>query len=266
MRYFLPLIVGLLAALTASPTGPRPASETVLSPPAFDSLLTHRLIYIEGGSFRRGSSEGDEDEKPARRITVRDFWMANKEVSFDEYDRFCAETGHARPSDAGWGRGDRPVIHVNWHDAMAYCAWLSQKTGRRVRLPAEAEWEYAAGGGGVNRTYWAGTDRSDHLDAYAWYATTSGMQTQPTGLLQPNRLGLYDMTGNVWEWCQDWYGYRYYAEAPHHDPQGPRTGTHRVLRGGSWSSGSIVARVTFRFRWEPGLRDPNAGFRIVCEP
>jgi formylglycine-generating enzyme required for sulfatase activity len=131
-----------------------------------------------------------------------------------------------------------PVVHVSWNDAKAYCAWLSEKTGKTVRLPTEAEWEYAAGGGSGKRTKYAGTSEASELTDHAWYSENSGGNTHLVGEKKPNSLGLHDMSGNVWEWCEDWYGETYYDECKTKgrvsNPHGPTTGRARVLRGGSW--------------------------------
>ena len=130
-------------------------------------------------------------------------------MTFEQYDRFCEETGRRKPGDEGWGRGRRPVINVSWNDARAFAKWLSRKTGRTFRLPTEAEWEYACRSGGKKVKYATSTGRLSH--DLANYDGTGGRDrwkyTSPVGSFAPNSLDLYDMSGNVWEWCEDWYAF-----------------------------------------------------------
>jgi Sulfatase-modifying factor enzyme 1 len=182
-------------------------------------------------------------------------------VTFAEYDRFCEATRREKPQDRGWGRAERPVIYVSWEDAQAYCEWLSQETGERYQLATEAEWEYACRAGSDTRWYWG--EEEAQLGDYGWYGKNSGGRTQPVGQKRPNAWHLYDMHGNVWEWCRDWYSGSYYQqlvnelerhsdsarsrssalgahsesarEAASDNPSGPESGSDRVVRGGSWN-------------------------------
>jgi formylglycine-generating enzyme required for sulfatase activity len=204
----------------------------------------------------RNSNEG-----PQHSVTIKTaFAIGQYQVTFDEYDAFCTATNRNKPGDQGWGRGNRPVIHVSWEDAVAYCEWLFQQTGRTYRLPSEAEWEYACRAG-TTTAYSFGDDISQ-LGAYAWFYDNSNQQTHPVGEKQPNAWGLYDMHGNVWEWCQDrWHGS--YQGAPG-DGSAWETGSekNRLLRGGSWASGNGNCRVAYRnCAHDPGS---SYGFRVVC--
>jgi len=210
---------------------------------------------IAGGTFTMGSKDGDSDEKPPHTVTVSNFAMMKTEVTFEQYDAFCEATSREKPSNQGWGRGNRPVINVSWNDAVAYAEWLSKKTGQTWRLPTEAEWEYAAKGG--QETTYAG----DNLDNVAWYSSNANGTTHPVQQKTANGYGLYDMSGNVWEWCADWYGT--YNTGSQTNPQGASTGSLRVLRGGSWGSGATDCRVAFRSYVTPGSRDGTCGFRVV---
>ncbi|MEZ4828202.1 MAG: SUMF1/EgtB/PvdO family nonheme iron enzyme [Bacteroidia bacterium] len=207
------------------------------------------MILIKVGSFSR--------EK--YKVTVSDFWLGKTAVTFEQYDGFCEMTKREKPSDEGWGRGLRPVINVSWNDAKAYCDWLSEQTGQNWRLPTEAEWEYAAGGGSSGRTIYAGTDDERKLGEYAWYSANANSQTHPVGQKKPNPLGLYDMSGNVWEWCSDWYGN--YPSSDISDPTGPSSGSYRVFRGGSCSGDAAYCRVAFRNFAAPVFRFGYLGFR-----
>lgn len=222
-----------------------------------------KMIRIPGGSFQMGSNEGFDNEKPVHPVSISTFYLAETEVTFEQYDYFCGQTGRNQPDDEGWGRGKRPVINVSWEDAQAYCQWVSEQTGQRYRLPTEAEWEYAAGGGASGRTKWAGTSSGGSLGSYAVYGSNSGGKTSPVKSKRPNSLGLYDMSGNVWEWCSDWYGENYYASSPQQDPKGPSSGSDRVYRGGGWVGGAWLCRVANRGGLNPSRRGNNLGFRLA---
>ncbi|PZC53122.1 hypothetical protein LH53_00730 [Mesotoga sp. TolDC] len=211
------------------------------------------------------------------------FYIGKYETTFDEYDAFCEATGRSKPSDSGWGRGNRPVINVSWNDAIAYCNWLSDKEklpkpydsngnlldkdGRVTtditkvlgyRLPTEAEWEYAARGGNKSKGYkYAG---SDNVGDVAWYSSNSGSKTQEVGKKAPNELGIYDMSGNVWEWCSDWYGG--YSSSAQTNPYN-NSGSYRVFRGGSWDRNATSVRVAYRSYLSPAGTRNGLGFRIA---
>ena len=160
------------------------------------------------------------------------------------------------PSAPSWGwQENHPIVNVTWDDASAYAQWAGK------RLPTEAEWEYAARGGRLSKgyTYSGGNDPG----AVAWYDGNSGKQTQPVGEKSPNELGLYDMSGNVWEWCADLYDENYYRNSPKQDPTGPSSGQFRVLRGGSWNINDSYCRLTYRNWFFPSLRGNNIGFRCA---
>ena len=209
---------------------------------------------VEGGGY--------DWEKPAHQVTVARFAMGKYPVTFAQFDAFCEATGFKKPADAGWGRGDRPVINVSWHDAQTYIQWLCEVTGKAFRLPSEAEWEYAARGGDDQHAYpWGQT-----ADASRANFGSSVGKTTPVGQYPANGFGLHDMHGNVWEWCQDTW---------HDNYQGaPTTGavwaggdtSRRVLRGGSWLNDPHGLRSAYRFYGTPDYRSPNVGFRLVVSP
>ena len=156
-------------------------------------------------------------------------------------------------------KGDnRPVEKVSWNDAQQYINKLKGKTGKHYRLPTEAEWEYAARGG--QKYTYAG---SNDVDAVAWYSANSGSKTHDVGQKRANGYGLYDMSGNVWEWCQDWYASDYYRNSPCTNPSGPSSGSIRVNRGGSWFNYPRLVRSADRFYNSPGYRNNYLGFRLV---
>jgi formylglycine-generating enzyme len=251
------------------------------------------LVLIRGGTFQMGSDDGGNDEKPVHSVTVSDFYLGKYEVTVAEFKTFIDATGYKTDADKGgsshvytdtwkeqqgvnWKHDTRgtlrpsneynhPVLHVSWNDAVAYCKWMSEKTGHPYRLPTEAEWEYAAGGGNGKRTKWAGTNTESELKRYANYDGNQDgyATTAPVGSLQANALGLYDMTGNVWEWCSDWYGSDYYKNSLSSNPTGPTSGSYRVLRGGSWDSYPRYCRVADRDYLSPGFRYSVIGFRLA---
>ncbi|MGV8135999.1 MAG: formylglycine-generating enzyme family protein [Mangrovibacterium sp.] len=222
------------------------------------------MVAVQGGTFSMGNNDLGDDETPVHSVTVSDFYMGKYEVTFAQYDAYCEATGESKPDDEGWGRGNRPVISVSWSDAVAYCRWLSQKTGKHYRLPTEAEWEYAARGGNKSREYkYPG---SNTIDNVGWYDENSGNETHPVGQKQSNELDIYDMGGNVWEWCSDWYDESYYGGSPQNNPTGPSSGSLRVLRGGSWKYGAKNCGVSDRMNTSPDSSYYFYGFRLVLAP
>ena len=219
-------------------------------------------VYVAGGTFRMGSAAYNS-EKPVHSVTLRSYSIGKYEVTFAEYEAFCEATGRSKPGDEGWGRGHRPVINVNWSDAVAYCQWLSRQMGKTYRLPTEAEWEYAARGG--NRSSGYTYSGGNNLGSVAWHSGNSGGKTQPVGGKSANELGIHDMSGNVYEWCRDWYERDYYVNSPESNPQGPSSGSDRILRGGYWDSSAVICRVTHRNGDEPSERYSDIGFRVVLE-
>ncbi len=153
---------------------------------------------------------------------------------------------------------------ISRNDAQAYIAWLSQETGAGYRLLTEAEWEYACRAGKQTRFYWGDDPNNEEIDDYAWYDGNSESKTHDAGQKKPNAWGLFDMSGNVWEWCQDWYGN--YSSGAQKDPKGPKSGSSRVLRGGSWDDNAVYLRSAFRSRYAPAFSYYDIGFRVVRTP
>ncbi len=230
------------------------------------------MVAITGGTFQMGSPESESGRKSnetQHTVTVSDFYMGKYEVTFAQYDVYCEATGKSKPADQGWGRGNRPVIYVSWNDADAYCKWLSQKTGKTYRLPTEAEWEYAARAGTTtpfNTGNCLSTSQANYNGNYPFTGCSKGEyrhKTLPVGSFSPNSWGLYDMHGNVWELCNDWYDAGYYSISPRNNPPGPPPGSGRVLRGGSWYFAEAVCRVSYRSSSSPGFSNSGEGFRLV---
>ncbi len=217
------------------------------------------MMVIPAGKFRMGdiSGNGDEDEKPVHEVKIeRLFALGKYPVSFAEYDYYCDQTGVDKPGDEDWGRNDRPVINVSWNDAVAYIEWLREQTGKRYRLPSEAEWEYAARGG-TDTAYWWGDEADKNL------ANFSGKKTNPVKKFKANLFGLHDTLGNVWEWVQDTWHENYQSAPCDGSAWLDDELRLRVLRGGSWYSEPNYARSAFRNRDEPEYSNYNVGFRLA---
>ncbi len=215
------------------------------------------LVWIPPGEFRMGSDHGDGDEKPVHQVVLsKGYWLSRYQVTNDDYRRFLeAQSGSVKPPGY-WGnrkfnQPKQPVVGVSWYDAVAYCKWAG------FRLPTEAEWEYACRAGSQSE-YCFGSDERQ-LGEYAWYRRNSSGQTHPIGSKRPNGWGLYDMHGNVWEWCQD--SSRDYKAREVVDPSGGDAGSDRVLRGGGWYSDARSVRAAYRSRGAPGRAGNSLGFR-----
>ena len=209
------------------------------------------FILVKGGCFEMGDTFGDggEDEKPVHEVCLKDFYLGKFEVTQGQWKKVMG----SNPSRFKEG-DDQPVEMVSWNDAQEFIRRLNQTSGRNYRLPTEAEWEYAARSGG-KREKWAGTSNEAELEGYAWVRSNSGRRTHPAGKKRPNGLGIYDMSGNVWEWVNDWYDKDYYRSSPRSDPTGPVSGQSKVLRGGSWH---LPPRLLSRYDY--------TGFRLAFSP
>lgn len=236
----------------------------------FSIHVPPQMVEIPGGTFQMGDVEqiGETWRNPVHPVRIKPFAMSKYEVTFEEYDRFAIETGRDLPNDQKWGRGQLPVINVSWDDAKAYAVWLSMKTGKIYRLPTESEWEYVARSGSKQEA-WAGTSEESHLKDYAVFAENSDNKTARVGTKQANAFGLYDLSGNVWEWVEDCPS-RSYKRAPtdgsawtEGDKKSGKECNLRVIRGGSWSLIPEYLSVSYRFRCTTGLRSGHLGFRLV---
>lgn len=219
------------------------------------------LALIPAGKFMMGSKEGDKgydcDEGPQHEVTIsKPFYMGIFAVKQDQYKAVMGKNLSAFTDD------DNPVENVTWYDAQAFCDAVSEKTGRTVRLPTEAEWEYACRAGTATQFSHGDSDRD--LGDYAWYMYSGKTGPHTVGQLLHNGWELYDMHGNVHEWCSDWYASDYYAKSNNIDPKGPCSGSSRVLRGGSWFHGFWYCRSATRHSSESEAYY-NVGFRVVAE-
>jgi formylglycine-generating enzyme required for sulfatase activity len=224
------------------------------------------LVLIPAGKFTMGSppsEDGRFHNEHAHEVEItKPFYMGKFEVTKGEFAEFVRAKGWA---NAGTGATDRhPVANVSWEDAVAFCDWLSQKEGKKYRMPTEAEWEYSCRAGTTTRFHSGDSEAS--LKKVANYWDSGPRTTVPVGTLEPNAWGLHDMHGNVWEWCQDWYDANYYKNSPKKDPECTSAGASRVLRGGSFLFEPRRCRAAYRYFYEPAYRFDGVGFRVVCVP
>ncbi len=224
------------------------------------------MVLIPAGQFRMGdlNGGGGDDEKPVHQVTISySFAMGKYEVTFAEYDAFARAAGKSLPKDKGWGRGTRPAIYVSWNDAKAYAKWLSKETGKRYRLPSEAEWEYAARAGSTTKYSWGNSLGQNKANCRACGNQWDGKKTAPVGSFQPNQFGLYDMHGNVWEWVEDRWHDSYQGAPANGSAWTSGSSGSRVLRGGSWTFKPGYLRSASRIWNTPGTRFNRNGFRLA---
>ena len=253
-RKWLPWVVGVAVAAIAFVAVmliPRTDPDYVLNNPP-------EMVYVEGGTFTMGAtselgSDALYEEKPAHSVTLDGYYIGKYEVT----QKLWKAVMGSNPSRF---KGDNlPVERVSWNDVQEFLRKLNAMTGKRYRLPTEAEWEFAARGGNSSRGYkYSG---SNSLGSVAWYYDNSGSRTHAVGTKSPNELGIYDMSGNMYEWCQDWYGS--YSSSSQRNPQGPNSGSYRVYRGSCWNSGAWFCRVSLRSFNTPDYRILNLGFRLA---
>lgn len=250
-------------------------------------IAANEFVPVPGGCFQMGNgfSDGYHLENPVHEVCLDGFSIARFDVTVADFSRFTAASGYRSEAEQGDGcyvfdgiswRKDaaanwrspgftqddtHPVVCVSWNDAVAYAGWLSAQGQRRYRLPTEAQWEYAARSGGRIERYAGGDD----VEAVAWYSANSTNRTHPVGQKKGNALGLYDMSGNVWQWTTDWYDARYYRDSPKDNPRGPASGTKRVFRGGSWFYDARGVRASYRDFAVPSYRSSYLGFRLLLD-
>lgn len=245
-------------------------AETLPSKPAaVTSKSGVAMVLLPGGTFTMGDAKGEVDEVP-HKVTVSPFYIDQFEVTQEEYERVMREN----PSKTKGKKN--PVEQVRWSDAVRYCnarsmleglepaydfkTWTCRFEANGYRLPTEAEWEYAARAGSSD-PYFFGASEAD-LKRYGWFKDNAGGKTRPVKQRKPNAWGLYDVCGNVWEWCNDFYKVDYYTESPAKDPRGPETGEKKVLRGGCWNSTPDACRPAYRYNENPGYTDVCFGYDI----
>lgn len=238
--------------------------------PTSGNALDMEFVYVKPGTFEMGSDsdKASPDEQPVHEVKISgEFWIGKFPVTQKEYEELMG----MNPSSSDGV--DHPVEQVSWHDAVDFCEKLTAREreagrlpeGYVYRLPTEAEWEYAARGGQQSKDYiYAG---SDNVDVVAWHrGNREGRRTHQVGRKKPNELGICDMSGNVYEWCYDWYDFDYYEDRPREDPVNTSRSSSRVLRGGCWYSLATCSRLAYRLGRRPDHMDFNLGFRVVLAP
>ncbi len=255
------LASALFAASSKAPEDEQPKKSIVLRPQTPDRAaeLGIKWVRVPAGAFKMGDTFGDgfTHERPVHMVQLDEFYLAQTPVTVAQYQVFCKVTRKEMPDPPEWGWfDDHPMVNVTWQDAVDFCKWVG------VRLPTEAEWEYAAREGG-RKIKWSGTSNESKLDEYAWYDKNSGGKTHAVAKKRPNGLGLYDMSGNVDEWCSDWYGEDYYGYDVVKNPQGPNTGDSRIMRGGCYFYNSPHCRVSERLIGNLDVTIDWNGFRVV---
>jgi formylglycine-generating enzyme required for sulfatase activity len=280
---------------------PAPAIASSMNMTGFKASISSELVLVEGGKFKMGSNQLSELEKPAHEVEVTSFMITRNMITVEQFGYFVNTTGYKTTAETDSGsfvfNGDswsiqkeanwrydesgnkqtildnkKPVLHVSWYDAERFCQWLSKISGKNFRLPTEAEWEFAAKGGNKSAGYiFSGGNDANGI---SWNGRNSGLKVHPVGQKKANELGLYDMSGDAWQWCSDWYGAEYYHQDTVKDPQGPVSGTEKICRGGSYLSGSGRAgdsgtfdqlNPTSRGKELPYLGAGDASFRIVLQ-
>ena len=221
------------------------------------------MVRVPEGWFGMGCASGRDDEKPVHRVWVDAFELAAYQVTNVEFERYLSATGGAAPpcwNDPNFQHPMMPVVAVSWHEAVTYCEWLSSVTGKRYRLPSEAEWERAARGGAEGLLYPWGDAPPESIPDYGkrWK-----QGPEPVGLYAPNAYGFYNVGDNVHEWCADWYDDGYYGQSPERNPQGPKSGIRKASRGGSWRHRIKVTRTAARSSIPPEFQYADYGFRIA---
>jgi formylglycine-generating enzyme len=218
--------------------------------------LFPEMVKISSGSFAMGSEEGEADEKPVHKVSISAFEIGRFEVTNAQWKAYCDAEKKSYPPNPKIGpdyfldNPNHPVLNISWDEAQEYCQWLSKVADRQYRLPTEAEWEYAAQG--------------SKIGCFSNNQPKKDPSTTIVGNFEPNSFGLYDMLGNVWEWCEDWYDPNFFKKSFNDDPTGPENGKARVLRGGSWGDPEVLCRVSNRIRFGPKNYYRFYGLRVAA--
>jgi formylglycine-generating enzyme required for sulfatase activity len=240
--------------------GKKQAKEFSEQKATYAKVDTTNMVFVKGGTYSRGSMQF-ANEMPVHEVIVSDFYIDKYEVTVADYKKYCDAVGIDMPKEPDWGykgKENYPIVNVTYEEAKKYAEWCGK------RLPTEAEWEYAAKGGIKSQNYvYSG---ANYPEAVAWFDLNSPNSPQPVGLKKPNELGIYDMSGNVWEWCSDFYAdYPKNTKEVLKNPEGPASGLNRVLRGGSWFGSKGNLRVANRYYHPPAYGGTLIGFRLVAD-
>lgn len=238
-------------------------------PSVTTSAIASALVHIPACCYLMGSDAGQDCERPIHRVRIEAFQLAAAQVTNAQYEQFLRATASLPPpfwKNPNFNHPDQPVAGVSWHEAMKHCEWLCSETGRRFRLPTEAEWELAARGGLEQKQFPWGDEPPQSLPDYATRWQTG---PEPVARYAPNAFGLYDIGDNVHEWCSDWYDPNYYlispARNPHGPAQSPMNPPRKASRGGSWRHHVKVARCSARASIPPHFQYADYGFRVACD-
>jgi len=286
IKFISLLIVALGMGFTSCEKDEPTLKNDITKDGIFNGLPNDEMVFVQGGTFTMGATEDQgtsdpyDDEYPSHQVTVSDFYIGKYEVTQQLWEyvmnysgtaadgstmsAYASEVWLGKMPSSTYGLGPYyPAYYVSWADIVnIFIPRLNKITGKTFRLPTEAEWEYAARGGNKSKGYkYSG---SNIIGDVAWYNSNSSAMTHQVGTKAPNELGLYDMSGNVWECCSDWYDENYYSSSPSNNPTGPSSGSYRVDRGGSWGNNARSCRVSYRDRSTPDYRDCYYGFRLVC--
>ncbi len=264
LNFFIALALLLALSGCGRSAGGNEPSEPVSPRPDPTGPPPEGMALVRGGTYTIGAADGDADERPVHRVTLDPFYIDRREVTNAEFGRFVAATGYRSEGQwerfAGRDRATHPVTSVTWNDASAYAKWAGK------RLPTEAEWEAAARGGLDGRTFPNGDTLDPNEATFGFVFEGMKTSTTPAGSHRPNGYDLYDMAGNVWEWCADYYAADAYSRTTGYNPAGPETGAARVMRGGSWNSPIAELRVSNRLGMTPTIIGHVFGFRCVKSP
>jgi formylglycine-generating enzyme required for sulfatase activity len=266
--------------MAAEPASGKNDSESPVKTAYTEQFTGMEFVRVPQGCFIMGDTHGDGqgDEKPLHEVCLDGFLIGRYEVTNRQYRRFKADHNSGSYEGNALNGDSQPVTSITWHEATEYAAWLSKLTGRRFRLPTEAEWEYAARGGTGGRNYWGddpdaacrnanGADQTAKQQWHDWTVTecNDGYKVSaPVGSFAANSYGIHDIMGNAWEWTNDWYDAEYYFESPRKNPPGPATGRLKIPRGGGWLNASECVRVADRNGFDPDFSILFLGFRLVA--
>lgn len=243
------IILSIIALLTVSMSAIAQSLQTFTV-----KGISFKMVYVQSGTFMMGSNDYAE-EKPIHKVSLSSFSIGQTEVTQELWEAVM----NTNPS---YDKGPKlPVGNVSWNDCQIFISKLNAITGKKFRLPTEAEWEYAARGGNNSKGYkYSG---SNNVNDVAWWSLNSGSKPHNVGSKRPNELGIYDMSGNMWEWCQDWFGEKYYSSSPSTNPTGPKSGKQRVTRGGTYRANDGFCIMSVRGKGYPQYSDLNQGLRLA---